>query len=280
MKIIAFTAIEHGSTIQSSPVHLKRKPCIIVIRGFFVGTIIFDFFIRSREVQIRITYRALLLIHQSKLQMRKISSLLFAFILSGYSYSQTNDSIEKESLIITVKPSLGFNIGADYSLVKNYSSIDSFAAYPTSVYNAPGFRLGVFGDVKIQERFTLIPRAELSFNFTTVQQNGETLKLDPFNLDFMLHAKWNFKKRDSKVNPYCYLGPGLRVPLNSNSEGNFDTKKAWSGDISLGLDLELKWFYLSPEIRYSHGLQNIKNEDSWEKIRGSYTAFVLSFTGK
>lgn len=212
--------------------------------------------------------------------MIKLSSLIFATIVSGYCYSQTNDSKEKESLMITITPNLGFNIGGDYSLVQNYSSIDSFAAYPASVYNAPGFRLGVFGDVKIQERFTLIPIAELSFNFTTVQQNGETLNLDPLNLDFMLHAKWNFKKRDSKVNPYCYLGPGLRVPLNGNSQGNFDTKKALSGNISLGLDIELKGFYLSPEIRYSHGLQNIKNEGSWEKLRGSYTAFVLSFTGK
>ena len=212
--------------------------------------------------------------------MIKLCSFIVASIVSVYCYSQTNDSNEKESLIITITPNLGFNMGGDYSLVKNYSCIDSFAKYPTTVYNAPGFRIGVFGELKIQERFTLISRAELSINYTTVEQNGKILKLDPFNLDFMLHAKWNFSKRDSKVNPYCYLGPGLRVPFSGNSEDNFDTRRALSGDISLGLDIDLKWFYLSPEIRYSHGLKNIKTENSWEKLRGSYTAFILNFTGK
>ena len=76
--------------------------------------------------------------------MIKLCSFIVASIVSVYCYSQTNDSNEKESLIITITPNLGFNMGGDYSLVKNYSCIDSFAKYPTTVHNAPGFRIGVF----------------------------------------------------------------------------------------------------------------------------------------
>lgn len=212
--------------------------------------------------------------------MTKMCSVLFALLTSTLTFSQNNDKENNESLMITVKPQFGFNLGADYSLAQNYTSIDTFGIYPSTIYNAPGFRLGVFGDIKIQQRFTLMPKAELSFNYTTLQEQNNSYKLDPANLDFMLHGKINFSKRDKKLNPYCAFGPGLRVPLNGGEDVNYNTSSAWSGDISIGIDLDLNWFYLSPEVRYSHGLTNIKTGDSWSKIRGSYVAFNLLFTGK
>lgn len=212
--------------------------------------------------------------------MTKICAVLFALLMMTLSFSQKSDQEKNETLIITVKPQFGFNLGADYSLAQNYTSIDTFGIYPSTIYNSPGFRLGVFGDIKIQQRFTLMPKAELSFNFTKIQEQNNTYKLDPANLDFMLHGKINFSKRNKKLNPYCAFGQGLRVPVNDGEEGNYNTSSAWSGDISIGIDLDLNWFYLSPEVRYSQGLTNIKTEDSWSKIRGSYVAFNLLFTGK
>lgn len=210
----------------------------------------------------------------------KYLSLAIISLVANVVFGQNPNTEKEGSLIITIKPKAGFTLGSHYTLVNNYIDIDTFTIYPTSVSNAPGFRLGVFGDIKIQQRFTLIPRAELSFNYTKAQVNSETLKLDPFNLDFMLHAKWNFLKRDSKVNPYGYLGPGLRVPISGNSSDNFNTKSAWSGDLAFGVDFELNSFYISPEIRLSNGISNIKEDDNWEKLRGSYVAFAISFTGK
>jgi len=206
--------------------------------------------------------------------------VLFVLSISVFAYSQDTNSVEKESLIITIKPSLGFNVGAGYSLVNNYTALDTFGIYPTTVSIGPGFRLGIFGELKIQQRFTLSYKSELSFSSVSIRQGNETYKLNPVNLDFMLHGKFNFKKRDSKVNPYSYFGPALRVPLNGQSEDYFETKKSWSGDIAIGLDIDLGSFYLSPEIRFSGGLTNIMKEESWEKLRGSYAAFVLNFTGK
>lgn len=88
---------------------------------------------------------------------------------------------------------------------------------PSSINNAHGFRLGIFGDIKIQNRFTLMPKAEISFNNTTVQENNKTYNLDPVNLDFLLHAKINFIEREKKFNPYCTFGSELRVSINSNA---------------------------------------------------------------
>ena len=207
-------------------------------------------------------------------------SVLVALLISVITFSQNNDPNNKESQISTIKSQFGFNLGADYSLAQNFTSIDTFGVYPSSIYNALGIRLGVFGDIKIQQRITLLPKAELSLNYTTLEEENNTYKLGPANLYFMFHGKINFSKRDKKVNPYAAFGPGMRVPLNSNKEGVYNTVSAWSGDISMGLDLDLNWFYLSPEIRFSHGLTNIKAEDSWHKIRGSYIAFNLLFTGK
>lgn len=201
-------------------------------------------------------------------------------LISTLTFSQNSDEEKKESLIIIIKPQFGFNLGADYSLAQSYTSIDTFGIYPPTIYNAPGFRLGVFGGIKIQQRFKLMTKAELSFNYTTLQEKNKTYKLDPSNLHFMIHGKINFSKRDKKLNPYCAFGPGLRVPLNSNEDGNYNTISAWSGDISIGIDLDLNWFYVSPEIRYSYGLTNLKAENSWNKIRGSYVSFNLLFTGK
>ena len=132
--------------------------------------------------------------------MKLLNTVFFTLIFAGITYSQKTDSQDKESLVITIKPSFGFNVGADYSLVNNYSSKDTFAIYPSTVYNAPGFRLGVFADIKIQKRFTLSPKAELSFNYATIIQNNETYKLDPINLSFMFHGKFNLfiKPKDPK----------------------------------------------------------------------------------
>ncbi len=87
-----------------------------------------------------------------------------------------------------------------------------------------------------------MPKAELSFNSTTVQYNNNTYKLDPINLNLLLHGKINFSNRKNVINPYCTFGPGLRVPLNGNDESNYNTTSAWSVDITGGLDFDLDRF--------------------------------------
>ncbi len=212
--------------------------------------------------------------------MKKLILLLFAFCVTAHTYSQNTEERKKESLIITVTPRFGFNAGADYSITNNYTALDTFAIYPSTIHNGPGARMGMFGELKIQQRFTLSFKSELSYSSATIMQDSTTYNLNPINLDFMLHGKFNFRKRGAKVNPYTYFGPALRTPINGQSQDNFETKRSWSGDIAFGLDIDLGSLYISPEIRYSRGLSNIKKEETWEKLRSSYVAFVLNFTLK
>jgi hypothetical protein len=76
--------------------------------------------------------------------MIRSCSVFFALLISVCAFKQESDSANKETLIITLKPKFGFNLGADYSLAQNYCSTDTFGIYPSTFYNTPGFRLGVF----------------------------------------------------------------------------------------------------------------------------------------
>lgn len=211
--------------------------------------------------------------------MKHICLLFFAFTLSSHLHSQVSEPYKKSDLI-TVKPTFGFNLGVDYSLISQFTSIDTFGIFPSSINNAPGFRFGIFGGLKIQQRFTLSGKSELALNSSTIFHDSETQKLNPANLGLMLHGKFNLKKGQPKTNPYLYFGPALIVPLDKTPGTNFKTKSAWSADFAIGLDIDLHFIYFSPELRFSGGLTNIRDDNSWEKLRGSYAAFVLSFTGK
>ncbi len=210
--------------------------------------------------------------------MKRICSVLSMLLLTSLAYSQNSNGSD-ESLIITIKPELGFSLGADYSMVQNFTQKDTFGIYPTTVNNAPGFRMGIFGDIKIQKRFTLMPKFELSLNNSTAEENNVVYSLNPAVLDFMLHGKFNFSKRPNKVNAYCAFGPGLSMPISDEDE-SFPTKRAWTGDATIGVDIELDRFYLSPEFRYGYGLTNISERESWEGLRGSYLSLNLLFTRK
>jgi hypothetical protein len=208
----------------------------------------------------------------------------FSFILcvsiAGIGFTQTSGQTVKESTTITVRPAFGFNLGVDYSLISNMTPSGEPLLCSPVINNGLGFRLGVFGDLKIQERFSLSQKVELSFNSTTLEHNNQTKELDPVNLNFMLHGKYNLGKKVSKVNPYFYFGPALRIPLENNSAGSIETKISWYGDVALGLDIDFGVFYISPEFRFSRGLTNMRKDESAGKLRSSYAAFVLNFTGK
>ena len=106
----------------------------------------------------------------------------FSFILcvsiAGIGFTQTSGQTVKESTTITVRPAFGFNLGVDYSLVSNMTPSGEPLLCSPVINNGPGFRLGVFGDLKIQERFSLSQKVELSFQFeqlwssTTIKQRN------------------------------------------------------------------------------------------------------------
>jgi len=97
----------------------------------------------------------------------------------------------------------------------------------------------------------------------------------------MLHFKHRFKSKYGKIQPYVNFGPNLRTPLKGNYDGvAYDTKLALAADFGFGLEIEVKHFYISPELRFSGGLTDIRNNPSGNTLRGSNAVLTLNFTGK
>lgn len=203
--------------------------------------------------------------------MKRISSMLFALIFAGVTYAQEGDITTK------YKPLFGFNFGLNQSLIYNSNAVDEL-----QIKNAPGFRLGVFAEFPISKRWAVSPKTELSFNYGRVAINDVGYRVDPVNLDLMLHFKHKFKwDEGSKVQPFMNFGPNFKTPLNSNFEGTYlDTKVSLAGDFGFGIEIDVKHFYLSPELRFSGGITDIRRNPSGNILRGSNAVLVLNFSGK
>jgi outer membrane protein W len=202
--------------------------------------------------------------------MKSMSSMLLALFFTGAMYAQESDETSK------YKPLFGFNFGFNQSAIYNSNAVDEL-----QIKNAPGFRLGVFAEFPISERWAISPKTELSFNYGRVIINDLGYRVDPVNLDLMLHLKHKFKWDEGRVQPYMNFGPNLRTPLNSNFEGaSLDTKVSLAADFGFGLQIDLKHFYFSPELRFSGGLTDIRTNPSGKILRGSNAVLSFNFSGK
>lgn len=202
--------------------------------------------------------------------MKSTSSMLLTLFFTGVMYTQESDETSK------YKPLFGFNFGLNQSAIYNSNAVDEL-----QIKNAPGFRLGVFAEFPISKRWAVSPKTELSFNYGRVTINDLGYKVDPVNLDLMVHFKHKFKWDEGRVQPYMNFGPNFRTPLNSNFEGaHLDTKVSLAADFGFGLQIDLKHFYFSPELRFSGGLTDIRTNPSGTVLRGSNAVLSFNFSGK
>jgi hypothetical protein len=201
--------------------------------------------------------------------MKKVA---FAVILVASSYSFSQSSTTETS---NYRPSFGFNVGLNQSILFN-----SNATNELQIQNSPGFRLGVISYFPIAESWSIGPKAELSFNYARITEDNVNYRVDPNNLNFMVHAKHVFKAGSGQIRPYCYFGPNMRVPIVGPAfDGlTYDTRVALAADFAFGLDIDFGYFTMSPEIRFSGGLTDIRRNPSGTILRGSNGAFVLNFS--
>jgi hypothetical protein len=202
--------------------------------------------------------------------MLRVSSVMIALLFSCFIYSQEKDNTTKYS------PSFGFNVGLNYSALYNSNQTEEL-----EIFNAPGFRLGVLANFPISERWSISPKSELSFNYSNIIQDNVQYRVDPNNIDFMIHFKHRFKGYNNKVTPYFYFGPNLRTPMAREQDFlALDTRLSLAFDFAFGVDIELKEFIISPELRFSGGLTDIRTNPEGKMLRGSNTALVINFTSK
>lgn len=193
-------------------------------------------------------------------------------LVLGISSVQAQD-VEPQEL--KRKPSLGFNFGLNYSLLNNGDAKDEL-----QIENAPGFRLGLVSDYPISKRFSIAPKAELSFNYANVTQNGIRYRADKYTLEGMVHFKYDMGYK-GKYKSYCYIGPNFRTPLHKAGEfTDLNSRSTVAIDFGFGVDMQFKNFTMSPELRFSAGIMDIRKEPQGKMLRGSNASLILNFTSK
>ena len=198
--------------------------------------------------------------------MKKVVILMLLVASSSFAQEETR----KEKFA-----TFGFDLGVNRSNLSFGTAQDGAG----TITNGLGYRLGIISNFRLSKKLSLAPKAELSFNASRLSQNTIDYKVNPVNLEAMLHMKYKLFK--SKFTPYVIIGPNFRVPLsNSTSTQDFiPTKKDIAIDAGIGFDIPLRNIKLSPELRYSFGLINISNSSNVSDINYHNLSIVVGISG-
>ncbi len=166
----------------------------------------------------------------------------------------------------------GIDIGVNHAqaLLENNSV--------ATIQNGRGFRVGIISSLMLTQRFYIEPKAELSFNTSTLTNvNGDRFKVNPIDLELIGHIR--FKLRKGGLSPYVIAGPNVRIPLGT---GNFTlpTRQDIAIDIGVGLDVPLFKWRIAPEFRYSYGIKNITESNAISDIRFHNISLILNLAGR
>ncbi len=132
--------------------------------------------------------------------------------------------------------------------------------------------------------FSFVPKSELSFNdarIFTVYKDGskETKLISPLTVELSPHFTIGLSEK--RTRPYFLIGPTLKIPIPDRSNPNASEINSTIGalDLGFGLNKELKFFSIAPELRYSYGLNNIANSPDINRMHFHNITLVLIFKG-
>ena len=196
-----------------------------------------------------------------------MKNAVFAVILSmvaAPSFAQKNEKFA----------TFGFNGGVNRSNL-------SFSSQQTNgdqITNGKGYRFGLISNFQFTKKFSIAPKAELSFGSSALLSSTEEL-VSPNNLEILGHLK--FKLRKGSLSPYIIVGPNLRIPIQgANRDDLIPTKQNVALDIGVGLDVPIFKYRISPELRYSFGLMDINRNSSVSDLKYHNIALVLNLSGR
>jgi outer membrane protein W len=157
-------------------------------------------------------------------------------------------------------PKVGFSIGLVFE--KDFPGfIKNFSIAPEVVFISRSYNY----------TNTLLTESDQTPDEAVIAQDQNLLKQSWLDLNLLVQ----YKLKESKFNPYISIGPGISYLLNSTNniatqvEGqgaitgsDIDTQNsynplAYSAIISLGSKIRLGGFYLTGDIRYQYGLNNV-----------------------
>jgi hypothetical protein len=194
--------------------------------------------------------------------------LLFSIILFAQSESSKDDR----------KLRFGFNMGTNYSNLQSPETLPNNA----EISNGVGLSLGVLMDYSISENILFSPKTELSFNnshvgFANNDNSRHSYEIFPISLDLRTHFAYKFG--NSKVVPYFFAGPNLKIPISKKpvSGSAFYTNSNFAIDFGIGLENRLKSFVFAPELKYSYGLVNINQHPTLRTLSFHSLSLNLNF---
>ncbi len=191
--------------------------------------------------------------------------------------AQTSDSNPNSSLGPDFK--FGINLGLNYS---NAFVVEELP--PNAILsNGLGFRLEVMGEYKISKRLYISPTAGFSFNNVVLYDsaNGELdeFLIFPISLDMATH--FVIKPSLKKNRAYFYAGPAIKLPVEAESPNSEVMGSTWTPaiDLGIGFDIDLGYFHLAPEIRYSIGLNKVSEQPPASPIYFHNVSIIFNFFG-
>lgn len=197
--------------------------------------------------------------------------------LTGYlkpNYPTFANCAEKNDYNKEKFATFGFDIGVNRSNLQ----FGELQTNGDQITNGFGYRLGIISNFKVSKRFSIAPKAELSFNASRLNQSNTSYNVNATNLEFLGHLKYKFAK--GNFTPYIIAGPNFRVPLEKMQESFVDVKNDMAIDFGIGLDVPMGYFKMSPELRYSYGYSNITQSSQYSDLNYHNIALTLIFSDK
>lgn len=172
----------------------------------------------------------------------------------------------------------GFNMGMQQSFLINRQDLPP----NTEVDNALGYRLGILGKYQSPKNFFTQLRAELAVNHSSLMYPdtaGNKVRYDvcPTTIQTSLHLGYAFEKMGLK--PFVYGGANFKYPFIQSIDQSsvFPSGQDLAVEFGVGIKRTFEYFDLIPEIRYSHGLQNVNRTPMFPSIYVNELSFSLIF---
>ncbi len=179
--------------------------------------------------------------------------------------------------VINTKPKFGFIVGTGINKLKpTLSDRQTTNIVGVSPFNSAKLNLGVFFYTAINKNFAFRPSLSLIFENTDVKFQKRNTGGTIFNeiignqiISGNLSVPFLLNFASKKTIPFFMFGPSYSYTIVEGQDGSNDLpvlKSTLSAEVGFGLNFNLKKtkFIISPELKYSAGLNNIRKESSTE----------------
>lgn len=214
-----------------------------------------------------------------------ILAIQLAIFWSNQLYSQI-DNHEQDSVMTEIKP-LPKKVKYGFSICLNNDFINANHDPSQEIYikNRNAIRLGIFAELFSNKSLSLrimtdIIHRRSYINVGYVGANPiSQYRINPFSIDFMSHLKYNLPIGPSRI--YGALGLSVNVPIREEMQtpNDYRVRGGYNADFGIGFELPLKQFDLSPELRYSYGLNNINMHPGLLDLHINSLVLALIFRG-